>query len=102
MRHHIIFSALLLSFLLVGSFGFTATQQETTSEYVDDSMITTKVKTALLEESSLKSLDIKVVTEKGVVTLSGAVTSKADIIKAGEIAQGVKGVKTIMNQLQVK
>lgn len=98
-----IFFALLLALLLVASVGFAATSQpETTGEYMDDSVITTKVKAAIMEESTLKTLDIKVVTEKGVVTLSGAVSTQANITKAGEIARGVKGVKSVKNDLRLK
>jgi len=66
---------------------------------MDDSVITTKVKAALIEEPTLKTLDIKVVTEKGVVTMSGTVPTQANISKAGEIAKGVKGVKSVKNAL---
>jgi len=100
-------SIFYLSFLCVFMFAFcavsgAASQQETTTEYVDDSVITAKVKAAIMDETTLKTLDIKVVTEKGVVMLSGAVSTQANITKAGEIARGVKGVKSVKNDLRLK
>ncbi|MFP5223398.1 MAG: BON domain-containing protein [Acidobacteriota bacterium] len=98
-----IFSVLLLSFMLMASVGFAATSTtETAGDYVDDSVITTKVKAAIMDEPGLKTLDIKVVTEKGVVTLSGMVSTKAEVTKAGDVARGVKGVKSVKNDLKLK
>ena len=64
--------------------------------------ITTKVKAAILEESSLKSAEINVETLKGTVQLSGFVRSRADINKAVAVAKGVKGVKSVKNDMIVK
>jgi hyperosmotically inducible protein len=75
---------------------------ETTGEYVDDSMLTTKVKAALLAEKNLKSLDISVESTDGVVTLSGAVVSSAQIKQAVDVAKHVKGVKDVHNSLTLK
>lgn len=69
---------------------------------VDDAMITTKVKAALLADGGLKDIMIDVDTSKGDVTLSGAVSSQAQIDKALEIARGVEGVKNVDNKLTVK
>ena len=79
-----------------------ASKKETAGEYVDDSVITAKVKAAVLEESSLKSAEINVETSKGRVQLSGFVRSRADINKAVEIAKGVKGVKSVNNDMILK
>ena len=76
--------------------------QEGTGGYIDDSVITTKVKSAIFGESTLKSVEISVETFKGVVQLSGFVTSQADIQKTEELARNVKGVTSIKNNLQVK
>ncbi len=77
-------------------------KQESTGEYVDDSVITTKVKSLLAEDAFLKSFDISVETYKGIVQLSGFVDSQKTIDKAGQIASSVKGVKSVKNNLIVK
>jgi osmotically-inducible protein OsmY len=76
--------------------------QESTGEYVDDSVITTKVKSLLVKDDFLKSFDISVKTYKGTVQLSGFVASQKAVDKAGEIARSVKGVKSLKNDLIVK
>ena len=76
--------------------------QESTGEYVDDSVITTKVKSLLGADDFLKSFQIGVETYKGVVQLSGFVNSQKAVDKAGEIARSVKGVQSIKNNLIVK
>jgi osmotically-inducible protein OsmY len=75
---------------------------EKTGEYIDDSVLTTKVKTALLAEKNLKSLDISVESTDGVVTLSGQVVSTAQIKQAVDVAKHVKGVKDVHNSLTLK
>jgi hypothetical protein len=75
---------------------------EGTGEYVDDSVITSKVKAQILTEPNLKVAEINVETFKGVVQLSGFVKSQADINKAVEIARGVAGVKSVKNDMRVK
>jgi osmotically-inducible protein OsmY len=77
-------------------------KQEGTGEYVDDSVITTKVKSSLASDDFLKSFEITVETYKGIVQLSGFVDSQKAIDKAGEIARSVKGVKSVKNNLNVK
>jgi c(7)-type cytochrome triheme protein len=77
-------------------------KEESPGEYVDDAVITAKVKAAVLEETSLKSAEINVETFKGIVQLSGFVRSRADISKAAEIASGVKGVKSVKNDMILK
>ena len=75
---------------------------ESSGQYVDDSVITTKVKTALLVDPDVKSLDIGVETFKGVVQLSGFVNNAEQARKAVEIARSVQGVKSVKNSLVVK
>jgi osmotically-inducible protein OsmY len=97
------FSAFLLAVLLASFLGCASTsKQEGTGEYIDDTVITTKVKAAVFNEPSLKSAEINVETFKGVVQLSGFVNSQADINKAVEVARGVKGVKSVRNDMRVK
>ena len=76
--------------------------KEGTGEYLDDTVITTKVKAAIFEEPGLKSAEINVETFKGVVQLSGFVTSTALANKAVEIAGKVSGVKSVKNDMRVK
>src|ERR1035437_2877795 len=80
----------------------TVSNKESPGEYVDDAVITAKVKAAVLEDRSLKSAEINVETSKGTVQLSGFVRSRADINKAVEIAKGVKGVKSVKNDMILK
>ena len=80
----------------------STSKKESPGEYVDDAVITTKVKAAVLEEASLKSAEINVETSKGRVQLSGFVRSRADIIKAVDVAKGVKGVKSVKNDMILK
>jgi osmotically-inducible protein OsmY len=77
-------------------------KQESTGEYVDDSVITTKVKSLIAVDDFLKSFQIGVETYKGTVQLSGFVGSQKAVDKAGEIARSVKGVKSVKNDLIVK
>jgi osmotically-inducible protein OsmY len=77
-------------------------KNESPGAYVDDAVITAKVKAAVLEEPSLKSAEINVETSKGRVQLSGFVRSRADINKAVEVAKGVKGVNSVKNDMILK
>jgi osmotically-inducible protein OsmY len=89
--------------VLAGILGCAATStSEGTGEYVDDSAITTKVKSAMLGSSGLKSTDIHVETFRGVVQLSGFVDSEAQRDQAVRVAQGVGGVKSVKNDMRVK
>jgi osmotically-inducible protein OsmY len=96
-------SAVFLAVSLGTVVGCASTsQQEGTGEYVDDAVITTKVKAAIFNEPTLKSAEINVETFKGAVQLSGFVNSQADINKAAEIARSVKGVTSVKNDMRVK
>ena len=77
-------------------------KQEGTGEYVDDTVITTKVKTAIFNEPSLKSAEINVETFKGVVQLSGFVSSAAAESTAVAVARKVEGVKSVKNDMRLK
>lgn len=93
----------LVSLAFTNVVGCASTEKrEGAGEYVDDSVITTKVKTQLLAEPKLKSAQISVETYKGVVQLSGFVSSQADIKKAVEIARGVKGVSEVKNDMVLR
>jgi osmotically-inducible protein OsmY len=75
---------------------------ESAGQFVDSSVITTKVKAAILDEPTLKSFQIKVETFKDVVQLSGFVDSTAAVRRAGEVARAVNGVASVRNDLIVK
>jgi len=77
-------------------------RQEGTGEYVDDTVITGKVKTAIFEEPTLKSAEINVETFKGIVQLSGFVSSQALEDRAVAVARGVGGVKSVKNDMRLK
>ena len=98
-----IFTAFLMVALMSLFLGCASTsKQEGTGEYVDDTVITTKVKAAILGDASLKSAEINVETFKGVVQLSGFVNSQADINKAVELSRSIKGVKSVKNSMRLK
>ncbi|MFI4927897.1 MAG: BON domain-containing protein [Burkholderiales bacterium] len=75
---------------------------ESTGQYVDDTTITTKVKSAILNEPSLKSAEINVETYKGRVQLSGFVSTRANIDRAVQVTQAVPGVSSVTNDMRVK
>ena len=104
MKHlSLFFTALLLALTLMAAAGCASThKQEGTGEYVDDTVVTSKVKAAILNEPGLSSADINVETFKGVVQLSGFVNSKADINKAAAVARGVGGVTSVKNDIRLK
>ncbi|MGA9534823.1 MAG: BON domain-containing protein [Desulfobacterales bacterium] len=98
-----VFGYLVLILLIATFMGCASTsKQEGTGEYVDDSVITTKIKSLLAADDFLKSFEISVDTYKGAVQLSGFVGSQKAVGKAGEIARSVKGVKSVKNDLIVK
>lgn len=71
-------------------------------EYMDDSVITAKVKSAILAEPGLRSAEINVETFKGVVQLSGFVKEQRDINAAMVVARNVGGVTTVKNDMRLK
>ena len=98
-----LFGSFFLVILLASFLGCASTAtKEGTGEYIDDTVITGKVKSAILDEPSLKSAEINVETFKGVVQLSGFVNSRSDINKAAEIARSVKGVKSVKDDMRLK
>ncbi|MGZ8165870.1 MAG: BON domain-containing protein [Methylobacter sp.] len=94
----------LIGFLLVLSIAGCAGSKthESTGEYLDDAVLTTKVKASILGDSRLKVMQIDVETFKGIVQLSGFVDSTQAAARAVELARTVKGVKMVNNSLIVK
>lgn len=102
-KRHRMLSFLICIGLIAVYVGCASTPtREGTGEYVDDSAITTKVKAAIFNDPSLKVFQINVETFKGEVQLSGFVDSAQSVSKAGEVARGVAGVKSVKNNLIVK
>ena len=102
-KRNIVIHCLVLLMLIATFVACASTpKQESTGEYVDDSVITTKVKSLLAKDDFLKSFQISVETFKGSVQLSGFVGSQKAVDKAGEIARSVKGVTSVKNDLIVK
>jgi osmotically-inducible protein OsmY len=96
-------ATLFFAIVLAALMGCASTAtQEGTGEYVDDAVITTKVKAEIFNEPSLKSAEINVETFKGVVQLSGFVNSQDDINRAVRVARGVKGVVSVRNDMRLK
>ena len=97
------FSAFFFAILLLSMLGCASSStQEGTGEYVDDTVITAKVKAAIFNEATLKVAEINVETFKGVVQLSGFVRSNAAMYKAVEIARSVGGVTSVRNDMRLK
>ena len=89
--------------LMATALGCASTSKtEGTGEYMDDTVITTKVKAAILDEPTLKSAEINVETFKGVVQLSGFVSSPSAQSTAVAVAGKVGGVKSVKNDMRVK
>jgi osmotically-inducible protein OsmY len=102
-RNHITIRYFVLLLLIASLVGCASTPtRESTGEYVDDSVITTKVKSLLAADDFLKSFQIGVESYKGVVQLSGFVNNQKAVDKAIEITRSVQGVKSIKNDLIVK
>jgi osmotically-inducible protein OsmY len=94
---------LVLAIVLASAWGCGSTAKtEGTGEYVDDSVITSKVKAAIFNDPTLKVNEINVETFKGVVQLSGFVRSQVDIDQAVKVARGIAGVKSVKNDMRLK
>ena len=104
MKKSYTFISLLVVIMMIAAFVACAStpQQSSTGEVVDDSVITTKIKTQLAADEFLKSFQISVETRKGIVELSGFVDSQKAKDRASQIARGVDGVKSVKNALIVK
>ena len=103
MKSSTLFGALFATVAIAMSMGCASSRaHEGTGQYVDDSVVTTKVKAAILGEPGLKVSEINVETFKGVVQLSGFVSSSEDIAGAMRVARTVAGVESVKNSMQVK
>jgi len=97
------FTTFFFVMALASALGCASTStQEGAGEYVDDTVITSKVKSAIFGDPTLKSAEINVETFKGVVQLSGFVGTVADQRKALELARKVPGVKSVKDDMRLK
>ncbi|AAM85610.1 lipoprotein [Yersinia pestis] len=98
------FSALCIAIIMAMAVSACAptAKSEGTGGYLDDTVVTTKVKAALLGEKNLKSTEINVETFKGRVQLSGFVSSSQDANRAVQVTRSVPGVKSVSNQMLIK
>lgn len=97
------FPAFILVAMLALLVGCASTEDQAgTGEYIDDTVITAKVKAAIFNDPDLRSMEINVETFKGVIQMSGFVNSRADINQAVRLARAVQGVKSVTNDMKVK
>ena len=103
MKNLKIVSALIAALMLTTVVGCASSaKQESAGQYIDDTVITTSVKAAILNEPTLKVAEINVETFKGVVQLSGFVRSQDNIATAINVTRGVNGVKSVKNDMRLK
>lgn len=96
-------SLLLLALMVTSVLGCASTEtSQAPGEYLDDTVITTKVKTAIFNDPDLKVMEITVETFRGEVQLSGFVSSAAEANRAVEVARGVNGVTAVRNDMRIK
>ena len=96
-------SALFLAIAFASALGCAGSAtQESTGEYGSDTWITTKVKAALIEDPMVKATEVNVETFKGVVQLSGFVSSNAAMSQAVQVASRIKGVSSVRNDMRIK
>jgi osmotically-inducible protein OsmY len=96
-------AALALALAVAVTLGCASSpERSSTGEYFDDTVITSKVKLAIFNDSALRSSEINVETFKGVVQLSGFVGSQPEIDRAVELARGVEGVSSVKNDMRLR
>jgi len=95
--------AFLSALALASVLGCAGTaRQESAGEFIDDTWITTRVKTALVRDDLVRATEVNVETFKGAVQLSGFVSSDAAMAQAVRITQGVRGVTSVENDMLIK
>jgi osmotically-inducible protein OsmY len=98
-----VISATALAVLLISTVGCAGSAtRESTGEYIDDTWITTKVKAALIDDPVAKAREVNVETFKGVVQLSGFVSSREAMDQAVVIASNIEGVTSVRNDMRIK
>lgn len=89
-------------FVLIAGLAGCANTGEKSGAYIDDSWITSKVKSEMVADKTVKAHNISVTTNRGVVTLTGTAATWDESNKAAEIANSVKGVKSVENDIHVQ
>lgn len=97
-----IFYIVLIASFSLGSGCAATAKQESMGQYLDNSVITAKVKAAIAEDETLHVTQITVETYKGVVQLSGFADTRTDIARAGTLARGIEGVQSVRNDMELK
>lgn len=96
-------TVVLLAFAMVAVVGCAApSKQQTAGEYIDDAVVTTRVKAAIFDDAELRVNEIKVETFDGVVQLSGFVSTQANVNRAVQVVRGIEGVRSVKNDMVVK
>ena len=96
-------AAAITAVVLLTATGCAVTRgQETVGAYIDDTGITTLVKSRFVENKDVDAASIKVETLNGTVMLSGFAKNYTEKVTAGDIARGVKGVKVVKNEIAVR
>jgi len=98
----VILAAILLGAVVVGCSSEKPMPGATVGTFVDDSYLTSAIKTKLLADTGLKAFDIKVITDHQVVTLSGTLPTAALRDQAVTVAKSVSGVKDVISNIEVK
>jgi hyperosmotically inducible protein len=102
-KSNIVIRCLVICMMFAAFTGCASTRtHQSAGAYIDDSVITTKVKSLLAKNDFLKSFQISVETYQGTVQLSGFVNSQQAVDQAGDIVRNVNGVKSVQNDLIVK
>ena len=92
----------IVGVLAVASACSATRTQQSAGEVIDDSVLTSKVKVALIDDPTTKAGQINVETYRGVVQLGGFVDSTTMKARAGELARSVDGVKDVRNDLEIR
>ena len=95
------FTAVFAAMTVVTVLPACSPMRESPGEYVDDTVVTSRVKAALASDPVVKATQVQVETYKGVVQLSGFVDSSEAVKRAGEVARGVKGAREVKNNVMV-
>jgi osmotically-inducible protein OsmY len=99
-RYVTYFFSFLMAAFLTGCAG--SSTQESTGEYIDDTVITARVQKVLIEDDTVKLRDLNIDTFKGTVQISGFVDNQEQLNRALELARSQKGVKAVVNKMQIK
>lgn len=101
-RRFTAFLSALMIFALVGCAQNDDGQRRATGQYIDDTVVTAKVKSALIADPELKAADIQVDTYRGTVQLSGFVASPEQVAKAERVARDIEGVQEVKNVISLR